>query len=71
MFAFQEVVVGGAYPSYGCCSIEYCASELDPVLESGLESVSLTETMYSVVVTVRTEFDSFSQRTVSPGQIAN
>ena len=44
MFDFQEViVVGGAYPSYGCCSIEYCASELDPILIS----VSLTETMYS------------------------
>ena len=60
MFAiFEAIIVEGAYPSYCCCSIEYFASGLDPILKFGLESVRFSETAYLVVVTVRTVLDSF------------
>ena len=68
MFAISEaIVVGEAYPSYGCCSIEYFASRLDLVLEFGLEFVRFAETAYSIVATVRAAFESFRKRKDLPG----
>ena len=43
LFAFSEAIaVRGAYPSCDCCFINYCASELAPVLEFGFESTSFS-----------------------------
>ena len=68
MFAISEaIVVGEAYPSYGCCSIEYFASRLDLVLEFDLESVRFAETVYSVVATVKAAFESSRKRKDLPG----
>lgn len=67
MFAISEaIVVKVAYPSCGCCSIEYFASRLDLVLEFGLEYVRFAETEYSVVA-VKAAFESFRKMKDLPG----
>ena len=60
IFAISKaIVVIGACPSYGCCSIEYFSSRLDLIPKFDLESIRFAETAYSVIVTVGTTFDSF------------
>ena len=71
MFAISEaIVVKVAYPSCGCCSIEYFASRLDLILKFGLESVRFAETEYSVVA-VKAAFESFRKMKDLPGQTAS